>query len=76
MYAIKPLTMCVCVKRDSEVERAENAAKQRRLQGSNVYYGDSIQLLHTHTDKYVCVSATDTSKTENTKLRVRVAGSS
>ena len=52
------------------MERAENAAKQRRLQGSNVYYGDSIQLLHTLTGKYVCVSTTDTSVTENTKLKV------
>jgi hypothetical protein len=53
------------------VEQAENAAKQRRLQGSSVFYGDSIQLQHTLTGKYVCVSTTDTSVTENTKLLVR-----
>ena len=52
------------------MEKAENAAKQRRLQGSNVYYGDKIQLQNTLTGKYVCVSKTDTSYTENTKLRV------
>ena len=54
------------------MEQQENAAKQRRLQGSNVYYGDLIQLRHTLTGKYVCTSTTTTSITENTKLRVRV----
>ena len=58
------------LQRDSEVERQENAAKQRRKEGSTVSYGESIQLLHTLTNKYVCVSTTDTSYTENTKLRV------
>ena len=62
----------VVQQRDGEVEQAENAAKQRRLQGSSVYYGDSIQLQHTLTGKYVCVSTTDTSLTENTKLRVKI----
>ncbi len=53
------------------MERQENAAKQRRMEGTIVSYGDSIQLQHTLTEKYVCVSTTDTSFTENTKLRVR-----
>ncbi len=53
------------------MEKAENAARQRRLKGSDVYYGDSIQLLHVLTGKYICVSSTETSVTENTKLKVQ-----
>ena len=59
------------MQRDSEVERQENAAKQKRMEGLPVNYGDNIQLLHTFTGKYMCVSTTDTSLTENTKLKVR-----
>lgn len=58
------------MQRDGEVEQAENAAKQKRLQGSSVFYGDSIQLQHTLTGRYVSISTTDTSITENTKLKV------
>ncbi len=52
------------------MEKEENAARQRRLKGSDVYYGDSIQLLHVLTGKYICVSNTERSVTENSKLKV------
>ena len=55
------------------MEMAENTANQQQLQGSSVSYGDSVQLLHTMTSKYLCVSSTETSVTENTKLKVNHA---
>ena len=53
-----------------DVELAENAAKQERLKGSEVYYGDTIQLQNVLTEKYVCVSNRESSITESTKLKV------
>ena len=57
-------------KRDGEVEKVENAARQARLKGSSVRYGDTVQLQHTLTGKYISVSTTQTSVTESSKLKV------
>ncbi len=63
---------CVCdLQRDGEVEKVENAARQARLKGSSVRYGDTIQLQHTLTGRYIGVSTTQTSVTESSKLKVR-----
>ena len=56
-----------------ELELKENEAKQERRIGEAVFYGELIQLQHTLTKKYVAVSYSDTSLTEDTKLRVRCA---
>jgi inositol 1,4,5-triphosphate receptor type 1 len=56
-----------------EAELKENAAEQERLLGAQLVYGDSIQLLHTLTGKYVRVNSTLTSRTENTSLRVELS---
>ena len=48
----------------------ENAARQARLKGSSVRYGDTVQLQHTLTGKYIGVSTTQTSVTESSKLKV------
>ena len=55
------------------VELKENEAKQRQLRGNYLCYGDSIQLRHTLTGKYICVSSSETSYTERSKLRVTKA---
>jgi len=52
------------------IEDIENQAKQRQLKGQCVRYGESIQLRHTLTGKYICMSDMKTSVTENSKLRV------
>ncbi len=59
------------MQRDLELELKENKAKQERCIGKAIYYGESVQLRHTMTKKYLAVSSSDTSLTENTKLRVR-----
>ena len=53
-----------------EVEVNENNAKKRQLRGNSLRYGESIQLQHTLTGKYICVSSTETSFMEHSKLRV------
>ena len=52
------------------MEQTENSAMQKCMKGSNVCYGDNIQLLHTLTGKYVCVSNKENSITETTKIKV------
>ena len=54
-----------------ELELKENEAKQIRRIGEAIFYGELIQLQHTLTKKYVAVSYSDTSLTEDTKLKVR-----
>lgn len=53
----------------------ENEAKQKRRSGESVYYDELIQLQHTLTKKYLTISNSDTSLTENTKLKVRFPSS-
>jgi hypothetical protein len=60
------------MQRDLELELKENKANQERCNGKVICYGESVQLRHTMTTKYLAVSSSDTSLTENTKLRVRV----
>ena len=48
----------------------ENAARQARLKGSSVRYGDTVQLQHMLTGKYIGVSTTHTSVLERSKLMV------
>ena len=60
------------LQRDLELELKENKAKQERCNGKAIHYGESVQLQHTMTKKYLAVSNSDTSLTENTKLRVSV----
>jgi len=55
---------------DREVEEVENAARQARLKGSSVRYGDTVQLQHMLTGKYIGVSTTHTSVLEKSKLKV------
>ena len=52
------------------MEKMENIARQARLKGSSVEYGDCIQFQHTLTKKYVCVFSTQSSVTESSKLMV------
>jgi hypothetical protein len=59
------------LQKDLELELKENKAKQERCIGKAIYYGESVQLRHTMTKKYLAVSSSDTSLTENTKLKVR-----
>jgi hypothetical protein len=61
-------------KKAVEAELKENAAEQERLLGSQLVYGEKIQLQHTLTGKYVRVNSTLTSRTENTSLRVELSG--
>ena len=53
-----------------EVEKSENAARQARLSGSPVGYGESIQLQHTLTKRFVGVSSSGSSITEGSKIMV------
>ena len=64
------MILLVHAQRDVEVEMAENDTRQKRVQGTDVKYGDSIQLQHTLTGRYVCASITDTSITSKSKLKV------
>ena len=68
MFTLEVITM----QRDVELEIKENEAKQKRRSGETIYYGELVQLKHVMTKKYLAVSNSDTSVTENTKLRVRV----
>ena len=49
----------------------ENYFRQGRLQGTTVKYGDTVQLKHILSGKYVDVISTETSVTESSKLLVQ-----
>lgn len=52
-------------------EDDDNRLEQKRRFGDPVVYGQTIQLLHAFTQKYVRVSSTTTSKREARYARVR-----
>lgn len=58
------------MQKDATLEQNENREKQKRLNGEPICYGDSVQLQHTLTRKYLATSTTETSRTEHTKLKV------
>ena len=64
------------MQRDHKLEQKENEARQKRCKYKAIYYGELVQLQHTMTKKYLAVSSSDTSLTENTKLKVRFQNNS
>lgn len=56
--------------KDVKLEMKENCVKQKRMEGTPIFYGDNIQLQHTLTRKYLATSTMETSRTEYTKLKV------
>lgn len=57
-------------KQMAEAEVADNDLEERRRLGDPVIYGQPIQLLHTHSHKYVFSSSSQTSKLEPSNMRV------
>lgn len=58
------------LKRLADAEAADNAMEQRRRLGDAVIYGQTIQLMHNHSRKFVRVSSTSTSKIEPSNMKV------
>lgn len=55
-----------------KIELNENKAKQEQQRGYPLHYGETIQFRHIITGKYICVSNTETSVTDSSKLRVMI----
>lgn len=56
----------------ADAETADNELEQRRRRGDPVTYGQLLQLYHRHSDKYVRVSSTSTSRMEPSNMRVEM----
>ncbi|XP_065910466.1 inositol 1,4,5-trisphosphate-gated calcium channel ITPR1-like [Dysidea avara] len=63
----------IAAEKNAEVEMHNNDAEQERLRGTLVLYGQTIQLLHLFSGKYVAAKPVETSKTENTNVQVELS---
>ena len=52
-------------------EIADNELHQKRLEGQEVLYGNTVQLQHVFTGRYLSINPSATSLLESTNLRVR-----
>ncbi|XP_065894275.1 inositol 1,4,5-trisphosphate-gated calcium channel ITPR1-like isoform X2 [Dysidea avara] len=60
-------------RKNAQIEIDNNNAEQERLRGTLVYYGQTIQLLHLFSGKYVAAKPVETSKTESTSVKVELS---
>ena len=62
---------CYISQKNAEAENEENASEREKHLGNPIYYGQTVQLRHQFTDKYIHVSTEKMARVDKTEMRVR-----